>query len=50
MTGAIEYLLRVEVADLVVWKRLHADVSETLPQASDITNDVVMASPKDARD
>ena len=49
VTGAIEYLLRVEVTDLVDYKRFHTDVLGTLPQVSAITTYVVMGSPKDAR-
>lgn len=49
VTGGIEYLLRVEVADLAAYKVFHTDVLGTLPQVSAITSYVVMASPKDAR-
>jgi len=49
VTGAIEYLLRVEVADLAAYKRFHTDVLGTLPQVSAITSYVVMGSPKDER-
>ncbi len=49
ITGAVEYLLRVEVADLVAYKRFHTDVLGTLPQVNAITSYVVMGSPKDAR-
>ncbi len=49
ITGAIEYLLRVEVADLAAYKVLHTDVLGTLPQVSSITSYVVMDSPKDTR-
>ena len=49
VTGAIEYLLRVEVVDLVDYKRFHTDVLGTLPQVSAITTYVVMGSPKDLR-
>ena len=49
VTGAIEYLLRVEVTDLVDYKRFHTDVLGTLPQVSAITTYVVMGSPKDLR-
>ena len=49
VTGAFEYLLRVEVADLPAYKRFHADVLGGLPQVSMITSYIVMDSPKDDR-
>jgi DNA-binding Lrp family transcriptional regulator len=49
VTGAVEYLLRVETADLAAYKRLHADVLGTLPQVASITTYVVMDSSKDLR-
>ena len=49
ITGAVEYLLRVEVANLPSYKRFHTDVLGTLPQVNAITSYVVMGSPKDAR-
>ena len=49
VTGAFEYLLRVEVADLAAYKRFHADVLGGLPQVSMITSYIVMDSPKDER-
>jgi Lrp/AsnC family leucine-responsive transcriptional regulator len=49
VTGAFEYLLRVEVADLPAYKRFHADVLGGLPQVSMITSYIVMDSPKDER-
>jgi len=49
ITGSIEYLLRVEVADLAAYKVLHTDTLGTLPQVSSITSYVVMDSPKDER-
>ena len=49
MTGAIEYLLRVEVEDLARYKYFHTDVLGTLPQVSSLTTYVVMESPKDER-
>ena len=49
ITGAVEYLLRVEVVDLPAYKRFHTDVLGTLPQVNAITSYVVMGSPKDAR-
>ena len=49
ITGAVEYQLRVEVADLPAYKRFHTEVLGTLPQVNAITSYVVMGSPKDAR-
>ncbi|MBM7068707.1 Lrp/AsnC family transcriptional regulator [Actibacterium sp. 188UL27-1] len=49
ITGAVEYLLRVEVADLAAYKLFHTDILGTLPQVSAITSYVVMGSPKDER-
>ncbi len=49
ITGAVEYLLRVEVADLAAYKVFHTNVLGTLPQVSAITSYVVMDSPKDQR-
>lgn len=49
ITGAVEYLLRVEVADLAAYKMWHTDVLGVLPQVQSITTYVVMGSPKDLR-
>ncbi|WP_306151572.1 Lrp/AsnC family transcriptional regulator [Roseovarius sp. MMSF_3281] len=49
ITGAVEYLLRVEATDLTAYKRFHTDVLGTLPQVHAITSYVVMGSPKDER-
>lgn len=49
VTGAIEYLLRVESADLAAYKHFHTDVLGTVPNVSAITTWVVMGSPKDGR-
>ena len=49
VTGSVEYLLRVEVADLAAYKRFHTDILGTLPQVLAITSYVVMSSPKDER-
>ena len=48
-TGTIEYLLRVECADLPRYKTFHTDVLGALPQVRSITSYVVMGSPKDER-
>lgn len=49
ITGAWEYLLRIEAADLAAYKAFHTEVLGTVPQVSAITSYVVMASPKDDR-
>ena len=49
ITGAVEYLLRIEVADLPSYKAFHTDVIGTLREVNSITSYVVMGSPKDAR-
>ena len=49
VTGSIEYLLRVEVADLAAYKLFHTEILGSLPQVQAITSYVVMSSPKDER-
>ena len=49
ITGSVEYLLRVETADLAAYKLFHTDVLGALAQVNTITTYVVMASPKDER-
>ncbi|WP_298849383.1 Lrp/AsnC family transcriptional regulator [uncultured Ruegeria sp.] len=49
ITGTIEYLLRVECADLPAYKTFHTEVLGTLPHVTSITSYVVMGSPKDLR-
>ena len=49
VTGAIEYLLRVEVTDLESYKHFHTEVLGALPQVSTITSYIVMESTKDER-
>lgn len=49
ITGTIEYLLRIECADLPAYKTFHTDVLGTLPHVTSITSYVVMGSPKDLR-
>jgi DNA-binding Lrp family transcriptional regulator len=48
-TGAVEYLLRVEAADLPAYKRFHTDVLGALPQVNTLQTYVVISSPKDER-
>jgi DNA-binding Lrp family transcriptional regulator len=49
ITGPVEYLLRVEVADLAAYKHFHTDILGALPQVRTLTSYVVMGSPKDER-
>ena len=49
ITGTVEYLLRIEVADIAAYKVFHTDVLGTLPQVNAITTYVVMGSPKNER-
>ncbi|MEP3226115.1 MAG: Lrp/AsnC family transcriptional regulator [Parasphingorhabdus sp.] len=49
ITGSVEYLLRVEVADLEAYKAFHADVLGTLPQVGSITSHICLGSPTDKR-
>lgn len=49
ITGAVEYLLRIEARDLRAYKDFHTERLGTLPQVNAITSYVVMGSPKDAR-
>ena len=49
ITGSIEYLLRIECADLPAYKLFHTDILGAMPQVSSITSYVVMGSPKDER-
>ncbi|PIE16991.1 MAG: AsnC family transcriptional regulator [Rhodobacterales bacterium] len=49
IAGAYEYLLRVEVADLVSYKAFHTDILGTVPNVNSITSYMVMGSPKDER-
>jgi Lrp/AsnC family leucine-responsive transcriptional regulator len=49
ITGTVEYLLRIETADLAAYKHWHTEVLGVLPQVQSITTFVVMGSPKDER-
>ena len=49
ITGTIEYLLRIECADLPSYKGFHTDMLGALPQVNSITTYVVIGSPKDER-
>lgn len=48
VTGAVEYLLRVEVTDLQAYKDFHANTLGTLPQVSSITSYISLGAAKDA--
>ena len=49
ITGTMEYLLRVEVADLPAYKTFHTEVLGTQPHVTAITSYIVLGSPKDER-
>lgn len=49
ITGTVEYLLRVEAADLAAYKLFHTERLGIEPQVRQITTHVVMGSPKDER-
>lgn len=49
ITGTVEYLLRIEAADLAAYKRFHTDKLGTVAGVRQLTTHVVMDSPKDAR-
>lgn len=49
VTGTIEYLLRVELADMKAYKTFHNDVLGTQPHVSSITSYIVMDTPKNDR-
>ncbi|WP_394243083.1 Lrp/AsnC family transcriptional regulator [Vibrio astriarenae] len=49
ITGASEYLLRVETKDLASYKKFHADVLGECAVVHSITTMVVMDTPKDNR-
>ena len=50
ITGTVEYLVRVEVADISAYKKFHVDVLGGLPQVNSITTYVVMDSPKNSNE
>jgi len=49
ITGTVEYLLRVEAADLPAYKHFHTEILGALPQVNTLTTYVVMGSPKNER-
>ena len=46
VTGAVEYLVRIEVTDIAAYKAFHVGVLGGLPQVNSITTYVVLDSPK----
>jgi DNA-binding Lrp family transcriptional regulator len=49
ITGSVEYLLRVETADLAAYKVFHSETLGVLPQVNSIETYVVIDSSKDER-
>ena len=49
VTGAIEYLLRVECSSLAAYKHFHTEVIGALAQVATLTSYIVMDSSKDER-
>lgn len=49
ITGTVEYLLRVECADLAAYKAFHTDRLGTVEGVRRIVTHVVVSSPKDER-
>ena len=49
VTGVVEYLVRIEVADIAAYKAFHVGVLGALPQVNAITTYVVLDSPKNGR-
>ncbi|MEM9013870.1 MAG: Lrp/AsnC family transcriptional regulator [Pseudomonadota bacterium] len=49
ITGAVEYLLRVEAPDFAAYKAFHAEVLGVLPQVRSITSYINLSSSKDLR-
>ena len=47
ITGSVEYLLRIEVANLSAYKAFHADRLGTLSMVSTITSHIVLGASKD---
>ena len=47
ITGSVEYILRVEVADLSAYKTFHADRLGTLSMVGSITSHIVLGASKD---
>ena len=49
VTGTVEYLLRIEVADLSTYKDFHSNRLGILPQVASITSYICLGTSKDER-
>ncbi len=49
ITGSVEYLLRIEVADLATFKDFHSNRLGTLSQVGSITSHICLGTSKDMR-
>ena len=49
LSGSVEYLLRVEVADLIGYRDFHSEVLGVLPQVGSITSHFCLGTSKDVR-
>ena len=49
ITGSVEYLLRVEAADLATYKDFHRNILGGLSQVGSITSHICLGSSKDVR-
>ena len=49
ITGAFEFVLRIECADLAEYKHFHTEILGTRSHVSSITSDIVMESTKEER-
>lgn len=49
VTGAVEYLLRVEVADMSAYRTFHTQVLGVLPHVNSVVSYIVMDTAKDER-
>ncbi len=49
VTGAVEYLLRVEVADMLAYRAFHTQVLGVLPHVNSVGSYIVMDTAKDER-
>lgn len=49
VTGAVEYLLRVEVADMQAYRAFHTQVLGVLPHVHSVVSYIVMDTAKDER-
>ena len=49
VSGTIEYLLRVECADITAYKYFHTEILGQVAHVNSITSYIIMGSPKDER-